>query len=119
MLPDGRRDLDVLVVPGEAVELYANPAGSAITVGAELKIAIVAADGTRVPSEVTYPKPDRIESFDDIEMRFCTKAARVNVRFVPPEKEDLKVRCTYSGWNVRGAYCLGRRTIEADLRIAK
>lgn len=108
LLADGRRELQVQIIPEEDVEIYADLETKAPIA----KLSILAMGGTQVPAEVVHMKENALD--ERSELRRYGGEITFTVRFVPPANNSgLKVQCKLAGWNRRKVCCLGFGKISA------
>lgn len=116
-LDDGRLEAEILLTPDPDVELYANPEGEKGRVDVEVTLTVK--DGSRVKNETVLPKPNRMIDEAGFRSYYRTGPTKVLVRFTPPMDKTLTLRCTYGAWNSWRSCCLGRRNLEAELKLSQ
>lgn len=120
-LDDGRQEVELNLALEKNVEIFANPVGE-FPESYAMKTLIVTEDGLPVPAEIIYPKASRSEivETDGVDkVNIFSGTLKIQIRFTPPSKTNLKVRCKVSGWNTQHGYCLGSATLESAIPEAK
>lgn len=120
-LDDGRQEVELNLALEKNVEVFANPVGE-FPESSAMKTWIVTEDGAPVPAEIIYPKANRsevVETNGTDKVHIFSGTVKIQIRFTPPPKTNLKVRCKVSGWNVERAFCLGGATLETTIPETK
>jgi hypothetical protein len=106
---DGRRELEVVLVPDEGVHIYAHPEINTPIVD----LSIHSADGARVSANIVYLKSEEKDG-RGVKHDFAGKL-RYTISFKAPTNDvGLKLNCRLAA-NSRRMRCLGYGSISTDV----